>query len=337
MKKEINKPKFLNDSITKKIIDGIIPTANNDYCPEFLHYKPLRAIVVLLALVKVFIILFLFTIYPNLVYLSTDIYHQIIELTNKTRIEDGFAPLKVNPVLEKAAYDKAQDMLLNQYFAHDAPDGKRPWQWIDKEEYDYINAGENLVMNFTSAETAYSALLQSETHRKNIVNPKFTDIGVAVLAGEMNGKKTMIMVEMFGRPRAVDVQKNMKNITAAVENIKLQKSDEAQNQESNLFSVDRKEIAVASAVLNAKEIEVKSSMLNFKSTFVNNILKYSDYFMFFGLCFVILLLFLNILIKIKIQHPVIIFQSFTVIAIIIILMISKFHFFQNLAAKVIIG
>ncbi|MFH1564427.1 MAG: CAP domain-containing protein [bacterium] len=355
MKKSVQKPKFLNNSIRKKAKDGLIPTAENDYCPKILHSKSLSAIVALLIMFKVFITLFLFIIYPNFVYLSTDIYHQIIELANKTRIEEGVPPLKVNPILEKAAKDKAQDMLLNQYFAHDTSDGKKPWQWIDKKEYDYTNAGENLAMNFTSAEVAHLALLASATHKKNIVNPKFNDIGVAVLIGEMNGKKTMVMVEMFGKER--DVNQEIKKTSggrfggvaepvpatgevppirgvAGLDGLK-------ENQENNLpIEVMGEEIDLGENYPiepKVKEVEVKQSALNFKSSLINVVLKYFDYFMFFGLGFLALILILNILIKIQIQHPAVIFQSLAAVAIIIFLITAKFHFFQSLAQKVIIG
>lgn len=326
------KPKFLNNSISKKAADALIPTAENDYSPKALHFKSLSAIVIFLIIFKVFITLFLFAIYPSFVYLSTDIYNQIIELTNKTRIEEGVPPLKINDFLNQAARNKAQDMVLNQYFAHDTPEGKKPWQWINKKEYDYTNAGENLAMNFTSAEMAHLALLQSKSHKKNIVNPKFKDIGAAVLTGEMNGKKTMVLVEIFGKQRN-DNQEINKTINQ--KNIIRQPAE--QKQENIEVAGEEIDLETDYSIKPApKEIEVKISILNSKSNLVNNILKYFDYFMFFGLGLLVLLLMLNIFIKIKVQHPAVIFQSLATIAIIIILITAKFHFIQGLAAKVVI-
>lgn len=362
MKKEVKKPKFLNNFIPKKAVDILIPTAENDYHPKALHFKSLSAIVVFLIIFKVFITLFLFAIYPSFVHLSTDIYNQMIEFTNKTRIEEGVPPLEVNDFLNQAAYNKAQDMLLNQYFAHNTPDGKRPWQWIDKKEYDYTNAGENLAMNFTSAEVAHLALLKSKSHKKNIVNPKFKDIGVAVLTGEMNGKKTMVLVEMFGKQRRVsqEIKKTIKQPVSAeatdavMENMKITNNNASSlatvrqpedggadglKEEQENIKVMGEEIdleADYSANSVPKEVEVKLSILNSKSNLVNNILKYFDYFMFFGLGFLALLLALNIFIKIEVQRPIVILQSLATIAIIIILITAKFHFIQELAAKVII-
>lgn len=351
MKKDTKKPKFLDSSISKKAVDVFMPTADNDYRPRALHFKSLSAIVIVLILLKIFMVLFLFVVYPSFVYLSTDIYEQIIELTNKTRIEEGVSPLEVNEFLTQAAYKKAQDMLLRQYFAHDTPDGKKPWQWIDKKEYDYTNAGENLAMNFTSAEVAHLALIQSKSHKKNIVNPKFKDIGVAVLIGEMSGKKTMIMVEMFGKQRVKFSQENNKSIKQ--ENSESVSQSEQVEQTQPAFAkntnggkdniaVMGEEIDLSPETNNTvnslpKEVEVKISRLNFKSNLVNNVLKYFDYFMFCGLGFLVLLLALNIFIKIRVQRPAVILQSMTTVAIIIILIIAKFHFIQQLATKVIIS
>jgi uncharacterized protein YkwD len=368
MRKNKGKSKFLNKSIGKKIKDALLPTEENDYSPRALCFKSLSVIVVLLVLFKVFVTLFLFSIYPRFVYLSTDIYNQVIELTNKTRIENGVPLLEANSILDKAANAKAQDMLLGQYFSHDTPDGKKPWHWIDKKEYDYVNAGENLAMNFTSAEVAHLALLQSDTHKRNIVNPKFTDIGVAILTGEMNGKKTMVMVEMFGRRRGVvETMKHENNETMKHEisetrdrnsevavvrgvNEEMQEQDEeiekfrnleiesALSETSDEVRENQSDVLMVSSVdPGIQEVSVKSSILKFKSNLINSLLNYLDYVLYAGLFFIMILLVLNILIKVRIQRLAVIFQSMMTIGIIIILIISKLHFFQNLATKVIVG
>ncbi|MCK4554448.1 hypothetical protein KAU19_05845, partial [Candidatus Parcubacteria bacterium] len=64
--------------------------------------------------------------------------------------------------------------------------------------YAYLFVGENLAMNFSSAQAAHNALMQSETHKRNILNQKYADIGMAVLHGELDGKQTNILVQMFG-------------------------------------------------------------------------------------------------------------------------------------------
>lgn len=122
----------------------------------------------------------------------------VLGLVNQARIENGLRPLEANEKLFSAASDKADDMIKNNYFAHTSPQGATPWVWFKKEGYDYKFAGENLAINFSSAETQQKAWMESETHRKNILDENFQEIGLAVKRGIVNGKLTTITVQEFG-------------------------------------------------------------------------------------------------------------------------------------------
>ena len=89
-------------------------------------------------------------------------------------------------------------MIKNDYFAHTSPQGISPWYWYDKDNYDYKYAGENLAINFLKAEDQQKAWMDSPTHRKNIFNPNYQEIGVAVAAGEINNQTAIITVQEFG-------------------------------------------------------------------------------------------------------------------------------------------
>ena len=104
--------------------------------------------------------------------------------------------------------DKAEDMLAHDYFAHTSPQGTTPWSWFDKSGYDYKYAGENLAMGFVSLPDQQQAWMNSTEHRKNILNPNFQDIGVAVVQGRIDGAETTLTVEEFGAPFAAVVSNN---------------------------------------------------------------------------------------------------------------------------------
>ena len=89
-------------------------------------------------------------------------------------------------------------MIDNNYFAHVSPQKKSPWYWIEKNEYDYTYAGENLAINFTNSEDQQKAWMDSPLHKKNILNPNYDEIGVAVKRGVVEGKETTVVVQMFG-------------------------------------------------------------------------------------------------------------------------------------------
>jgi len=124
----------------------------------------------------------------------------VIALANSARSKAGLTPLSANTELTIAAQAKAEDMLKNDYFAHTSPAGATPWSWIKQAGYQYKAAGENLAINFTDVAEEHSAWMKSPTHRANILNAEYQEIGVAVVSGKIDGKESVVTVELFGTP-----------------------------------------------------------------------------------------------------------------------------------------
>jgi len=124
----------------------------------------------------------------------------VIALANSARAKANLIALTENAKLSLAAQNKADDMLRNDYFAHTSPKGVEPWHWIKEAGYQYQAAGENLAINYTDAKDQHSAWMKSETHRANILNTRYREIGVAVAKGKINGKESLVTVELFGTP-----------------------------------------------------------------------------------------------------------------------------------------
>lgn len=87
----------------------------------------------------------------------------VVSLTNQSRREAGLHDLKIDYKLRIAAQRKAEDMLKYQYFAHESPAGKFAWDFMDESGYLYLFAGENLAMNFSTAEEVHGGWLASVT------------------------------------------------------------------------------------------------------------------------------------------------------------------------------
>lgn len=102
-----------------------------------------------------------------------------VNLLNQARQNEGIEPLKVNLQLSKLAADYALDMRNRKFFAHVDPDGKDPFERMAAVGIDFPNAGENIALS-PDVETAHRMLLESPLHRENILNPKFTEIGIGV-------------------------------------------------------------------------------------------------------------------------------------------------------------
>lgn len=155
-----------------------------------------------------FFLLFLLFFTKQLAFASAITSENILRLANQNRINSGLYPLETDPNLEKAAERKAVEMLSYSYFEHFLPDGRSPWDFMLASGYDYQFAAENLAMDFRSAEGAVNAWMASGTHRENILDSRYEDIGVGVVKGVFTddfraGKKheTIIIVQMFGAPK----------------------------------------------------------------------------------------------------------------------------------------
>lgn len=136
---------------------------------------------------------------PGVLGITANIDHKkIIELTNKEREEKGLAKVLENEALNNAARLKAENMLTENYWAHFAPSGKTPWDFILGAGYKFTFAGENLAKNFYNSEEVVAAWMASPTHRDNLLNANYQDIGIAVVEGVLNGQKTTLVVQEFG-------------------------------------------------------------------------------------------------------------------------------------------
>lgn len=124
--------------------------------------------------------------------------NEVVALTNQKRIENGLDALKYNELLSHAAQAKGKDMLEKDYWAHVAPDGTSPWKFFIDAGYKYRFAGENLARDFSNAQSAVDAWMASPSHRDNLLSPKYKEVGIAVVEGDMNGVETTIVVQLFG-------------------------------------------------------------------------------------------------------------------------------------------
>jgi hypothetical protein len=125
---------------------------------------------------------------------------EVIRLTNAQRTANGLNALSENSILDNAALAKGNDMLAKGYWAHFAPDGTSPWSFFISFGYKYKYAGENLARDFQDASSAVNAWMNSPSHKENILNPNYQEIGIGVVEGSLAGVDTTIIVQFFGSP-----------------------------------------------------------------------------------------------------------------------------------------
>ena len=132
----------------------------------------------------------------------------LLAATNDQRAKDGLPGLRKSERLSQAAMLKANDIIQNQYWDHTSPSGVEPWQWIQKTNYTYSEAGENLARDFSTADGTVAGWMASEKHRENMLKPSYSDVGFAVTTGELNDKPTTIVVALYAKPAANNINLN---------------------------------------------------------------------------------------------------------------------------------
>lgn len=131
---------------------------------------------------------------------------ELLSGTNQEREAAALPDLKLNDQLNKAAFLKAQDMLANNYWAHTSPSGITPWKWLADTGYSYNVAGENLAKNYPTADATVDAWMASPTHKANILDNRYQDVGFAVVDGLMNGRETSLVVAYYGATASTAVE-----------------------------------------------------------------------------------------------------------------------------------
>ncbi len=177
-----------------------VPHQSNNQKAKLLHPKSLLLITLVLVSFQ-YALSFAGRSFPSVLGYAANISpEEVISLTNTQRINNGLAPLSGNPTLSQAAVAKGNDMLAKGYWAHFAPDGTSPWSFFLSFGYKYRYAGENLARDFSDAAGAVSAWMDSPTHRENILNANYKEIGIGVVEGNLAGVDTTIIVQFFGTP-----------------------------------------------------------------------------------------------------------------------------------------
>lgn len=135
---------------------------------------------------------------------------RVLELVNQARAgprncgERPFAAapaVRWNDTLAEASRRHAEDMAQHDYFSHTGRDRSNPAQRVERAGYRYRATGENIAGGAQmTPEDAVAGWIKSPGHCANLMNPAFTEMGVAYA---INAKSEMGMywAQVFGTPR----------------------------------------------------------------------------------------------------------------------------------------
>ena len=125
----------------------------------------------------------------------SDDAQRLLSLTNNVRQERGAGRLEYSEELSRVAFEKARDMVINNYFSHQSPCYGSPFEMMKAYGLNFSAAAENIAGNQT-VDGAFYAWMNSESHMKNITNGDFTETGIGVYTSPIYGK---IIVQLFMR------------------------------------------------------------------------------------------------------------------------------------------
>ncbi len=118
-----------------------------------------------------------------------------IALINDERVRAGIEPLQVKAALTAAALSHAQDMADTDYFAHASADGRTPQERAAEHGYTSYRA-ENIARGQHSPDAVVDSWMNSEGHRRNLLNPDLDEIGLGVAERVEGGP---VWVAKFGK------------------------------------------------------------------------------------------------------------------------------------------
>ena len=185
--------------IIEHLAHFFIARHTNNHRAKLLHSSTLIYLIVILIYYQLTIQFIARSGFKVLGYAANISTNDVARLINEERKKVGLMPLTINESLQKAAYQKGEDMVTKGYWAHVAPDGTEPWKFFKDVGYRYQFAGENLARDFPDAASAIKAWMDSPNHKDNILSSKYKETGVAVVEGKIAGLDTTVIVEFFGK------------------------------------------------------------------------------------------------------------------------------------------
>ncbi len=277
----------------RKIKCCFIPCKKNGRKPYLLRTDFLLSLAVGFLIFRVVALSFLLPFSSQLFFakiVSTD----LVNLLNRQRASLNLGVLEENESLNQAAEAKARDMIENDYFAHTDPEGRQGWDWIRETGYTYTMAGENLAIGFIDAEEAHQAWNDSPSHKENLLNPRFKEIGIGVARGEFEGNTVTVVVQFFAEPEGHRLASTpAASEKTAPSEVGGEKTEPVSNEEVEEKSVpvEEKELVVSEEPVQQETppTEAREKVLTEPSTFL--ITRQKEIFKYLGFAASFLVLF----------------------------------------------
>lgn len=330
--------------IKKHFHKYFIPHEKNGYHPHFFRNTSLSALFV-------FSVFLLGISFGNFLFLDKTVLganiatNVLVDMANNARVASGTQVLVRNPKLDLAASMKAEDMIRNKYFAHFSPDGTTPWYFMREAGYNFVYAGENLAINFFDSFDVQNAWMNSPTHRANLLNSKYKEIGMSTKEGMYQGANSIYIVQMFGTEARKS--ETMQAKTKVFEDSRLSSGDQTQdvsqqavprNNETDILKNDSKVKVVVKSdnyisfknedlekEVNMSEVAGVETYSNWFERFIFNFSWYIEIVYFVIVALVSAAFLLRIFIEYEKQHHLHILYSLLALVVVLTLAFINYN------------
>src|SRR5713226_2897569 len=128
----------------------------------------------------------------------SEVEQAILDATNKEREKEKLPPLKPNKTLCEVARAHSANMAKQGKMEHEL-DGKNPADRVKAAGYIHAHMAENIaVSDGEKPEGIVKAWMVSKEHKENILNEKYTEIGIGLAK---NDKGETYYTQEFGTPK----------------------------------------------------------------------------------------------------------------------------------------
>jgi serralysin len=140
----------------------------------------------------------------------TALEQYMLELINRERANAGAPPLAFNTDLNEAAELHSEWMIAKDRFSHTGSGGSNAGARMEAAGYQFTGSwtwGENIAWATTRAPAGYvdevrllhQNLMNSPSHRANILNGTFREIGIGFEAGDYGGRTSAFVTQDFAK------------------------------------------------------------------------------------------------------------------------------------------
>lgn len=140
---------------------------------------------------------------------AAGVARRVLDLVNEARAQArvcgdapfaAAGPLRLNGTLSRAAAVHSADMAGKGFFSHDGSDGSSVLVRTTRVGYVGRMVGENIASGQTTPEAAVESWVKSPPHCANLMNPKFSEMGVAFVVNPAS-QMGIYWTQVFGLPR----------------------------------------------------------------------------------------------------------------------------------------